>query len=733
MAMTYQELISAPRPQAGIPSPDGSRIINIVDQWDEERQELIRKIFLIPLSLPDKRDMTGPQDVSSCSMPKPTLLFTCTSNEAKSFFWLSEINIAYFSGSTIKYINLPTSEKLSQFDGGSIAHKDLLTFPKAINASFLAFEQQTGLLAFRAQVWETQGDFEGTKEDQNNSQEKGSGVRYDELFVRYKDKWRIPGKVYTIGLVRLIREGEVRSLGEIDGQKYRNVLKGTGLYSQIPSFSSNTISLNRSHLIIATKPPRLSPAIHTRMDIYAFPLNTDQNSPCTGLPINLTPGHNHGEIDYVSSSGDGQKIVWTEREIDGDEASKRSVFTWDFTEGMKTKWVEKWDASPSEVQFFKDRNSLYWLSETKGRILPYFIPGPNSEPIALHHQGVTDSLTPLNDHTVLISKSDMFNPIHDYILYLPSDIASEPGRRVGMVQLTDWSSGFLGDKLDDLKLEEYWFKGVDERQVMGWTAKPRGFDEAREAKKVFPMVSPRLLGIFPWTLAKDVAHRVDLSGGPQSACRDIWLIRWNLLLYASYGYFVLSINPTGSIGYGQEFVDRLRYEFGGRDVDDLEEGYKAVLADYPQIDPERTAALGPSSGGQLIHRINGCNDRFAFKALVCHAGIYDETSMAYETDELWLSCWNDGINPNTDQFQGGKYNPINNVNRWKTPTLIIHGAKDFRVPLSQAIGAFTALQWRGVPSRFLHLPDEGHKFERPNNVKQWYAEIFTFLDEWIGH
>ncbi|WWC94480.1 hypothetical protein V866_001326 [Kwoniella sp. B9012] len=644
-------------------------------------------------------------------MPKPTLLFRCTFDEAKSIFWLSETTIAYFSGTTIKYFSLPKSDKRGH--SGPIAHQDLLTFPKECNSSFLAFEKQNGLLAFRAQVWENEGDLKVTKNDQN----EGSGVRYDELFVRYKDKWRVPGKVYTVGLVRLICEGDIWSVGDIDGQKYKNVLKGTGLYAQIPTFSSNTISLSRSHLIIATKPPRLNPAIHTRMDIYAFRLNTLPCSAFSGLPFNLTSNHNHGEIEYVSSSEDGKKIVWTEREIDGDEASKRSVFTWDFTAGVKTKWVEIWDASPSRPQisfFSKDGKSLYWLCEIKGRILPYFIPGPDLEPIALHHHGVTDSLTPLKNHTVLICKSDMFNPINDYILYLSSKTLPRPAGVERMLQLTDWSSSFLGDRLDDLNSEEYWFDGVDQRQVMGWIAKPRGFDEAKEAKKVFPML-------------------LIIHGGPQSACRDIWLIRWNLLLYASYGYFVLSINPTGSTGYGQEFVDKLRYELGGRDVEDLEKGYKAVLADYPQINPERTAALGPSSGGQLIHRINGCNDRFGFKALVCHAGIYDETSMAYETDELWLSSWNDGINPNTDQTQGGKYNPINNVNKWKTPTLIIHGAKDFRVPLSQAIGAFTALQWRGVPSRFLHFPDEGHKFERPNNLKQWYAEIFTFLDEWIGH
>nr|XP_019046645.1 hypothetical protein I302_05395 [Kwoniella bestiolae CBS 10118]OCF25575.1 hypothetical protein I302_05395 [Kwoniella bestiolae CBS 10118] len=634
MTLTYQDLVAAPRLQAGIPSPDGKRVLNVLDQWDEDKQEMSRKVYLVVL--PPYNDLTKDtmreDDMTSISKAEIILLLSCLAKEAKSLFWLSDHAIGYFSDLTIKYFDL--SRDLSAPPATTDTHRELTTFPKGIDPSFIAFERTTGLLAFRAQVWEGNGDFERLEEEEMKPVGAGSGVRYDELYVRYKDKWRVPGKVYTIGLVGVIQEDGKWTIGDIKGQRNWNVLKYTGLYSQIPSFSADTVTLNPSRLVIATRPPRLNPAIHTRMDIYVFTLQPHSDSPICGQPINLTSKGSHGEVEFLSSSEDGNQIVWTEREIDGNEASKRLASSWDFTLGQKTRWVEGWDASPSKVQFSIDGKSLFWLSEIHGRILPYFISGPNQQPIPLHHQGVTDSLNVLDERTILISKSDMFNPLSDYLLRIPQEGDTKATR---IVQLTDWSSSFLGDKLDGLKLEEYWFEGVDERRVMGWTVKPKGFDESEIPKKTYPM---------------------PLSGGPQSACRDMWIIRWNLLLYASYGYFVLSINPTGSTGYGQDFVDRLRYEFGGRDVSDLERGYKAILAQYPQIDPERTAALGPSSGGQLIHRINGCNDCFGFKALVCHAGIFEETTLAYETD-----------------FQAGDYNPAKYLNKWETPTLVVHGGK----------------------------------------------------------
>ncbi|WWD03251.1 hypothetical protein V865_001302 [Kwoniella europaea PYCC6329] len=139
-------------------------------------------------------------------MPKPTLLILRTPNEAKSFFWLSENTIAYFYGSTIKYFTLPSSDKLGQFNNASNAHEDLQTFPK---------------------VWEAEVNFEKVDEDQCKSQEEGSEIRYNELFVRYKDKWRMPGKVYTVGHVRLVREGEDWLAGEINGEKDHGINPNT--------------------------------------------------------------------------------------------------------------------------------------------------------------------------------------------------------------------------------------------------------------------------------------------------------------------------------------------------------------------------------------------------------------------------------------------------------------------------------------------------------------------------
>ena len=222
-----------------------------------------------------------------------------------------------------------------------------------------------------------------------------------------------------------------------------------------------------------------------------------------------------------------------------------------------------------------------------------------------------------------------------------------------------------------------------------------------------------------------------IHGGPQGSFGDHFHYRWNPEFYAGHGFGVVMVDFHGSTGYGQAFTDAISGDWGGAPYDDLMMGLDAALDKNPWLDRNRVAALGASFGGYMINWINGKTDRF--KALVCHDGNLDERMAYYDTEELWFPEWEHGGLP-WDKPEGyTKHNPIDLVKNWKTPTLVIHGGQDFRVADTQGMSTFTALQRKGVPSRFLFFPDENHWVLKPQNSRLWHDEVLAWIDRWTKH
>jgi dipeptidyl aminopeptidase/acylaminoacyl peptidase len=205
--------------------------------------------------------------------------------------------------------------------------------------------------------------------------------------------------------------------------------------------------------------------------------------------------------------------------------------------------------------------------------------------------------------------------------------------------------------------------------------------------------------------------------------------RWNPQSYASHGYGVVMIDFHGSTGYGQDFTDAISEHWGDRPLEDLQKGLAAALKKYDFLDGDRVAALGASYGGYMINWIAG-NWPDRFRCLVNHDGVFDTRAMYFETEELWFPEWENGGTPwgNKEGFE--KFNPVNYIENWKTPMLVVQGAQDFRVPETQGLAAFTALQRRGVPSRFLYFPDENHWVLKPANSIFWHETVLEWLDSW---
>lgn len=220
-----------------------------------------------------------------------------------------------------------------------------------------------------------------------------------------------------------------------------------------------------------------------------------------------------------------------------------------------------------------------------------------------------------------------------------------------------------------------------------------------------------------------------IHGGPQGAWNNAWSTRWNPQVWTNRGYAVLLVNPRGSTGYPQEYVDAVRGDWGGEPFKDLIAALNRTL-ELPYIDDHRVCAAGASYGGYMINWING--NYHGYKCLINHDGTFDSSSKYYSTDELFFQEWEFYGTPWTNKSSYDLFTPSKLVDKWKTPTLIIHGGKDYRVPLTEGLMTFTALQRRGIPSQLLYYPSENHWVLEPKNSIQWTQTSFDWAERWIG-
>ena len=259
--------------------------------------------------------------------------------------------------------------------------------------------------------------------------------------------------------------------------------------------------------------------------------------------------------------------------------------------------------------------------------------------------------------------------------------------------------------LDLPPAEEFGFVGALGDSVFGWLQKPPAFAPGKR----YPLVYL-------------------IHGGPQGAWTDSWGARWNYQMFASRGFVVAMVNFHGSTGYGQKFTDAISRHWGDYPYEDVMKGLD-VVARLPYVDSTRMGAAGASYGGYMVYWIAGHTNRF--KVLVDHDGVFNTVSMAGSTEELWFTDWEFGGNPYANRELYRQWNPLNFVEQWKTPMLIVHSQLDYRVDLSEGYQAFTAAKRMGVPSKFLYFPDEGHWVLRPRNRRIWWGTVLDWLEAYL--
>jgi dipeptidyl aminopeptidase/acylaminoacyl peptidase len=430
-------------------------------------------------------------------------------------------------------------------------------------------------------------------------------------------------------------------------------------------------------------------ALSTNGDL--FTVNVSGESEPKRITTNL--GNDWGP----AYSPDGKWIAYRAQFLAGYEADRWRLMLYDRSSGKTINRTEDFDRGVESYAWAPDSARIYFSAEDKAEMPVYAIAAAGGIAPKVVADGFNADFDLSRDgRTLALARTS---------LTMPAEIFTADADGGSLRQVTHQNGALLA-QVELPAAEPFWFEGAEKTQVEGLLIRPPHFDAAKKYPTLFL-----------------------IHGGPQGAWTDAWGYRWNPQVMAAAGYVVVMVNPRGSTSYGQKFTAEISRDWGGKVYEDLMKGLDAAIAKYPFIDGARVGAAGGSYGGYMIDWIATHTDRF--KCLISHAGPYDLTSEYGATEELWFADWEFGGPPWAKPELYRKWSPSEYaaaLGKYKTPTLVVGGELDFRVPYNQDLEFFTALQVQGVPSKLVIFPDEGHWVLKPQNSELWYA---TFLD-WLG-
>jgi dipeptidyl aminopeptidase/acylaminoacyl peptidase len=435
-------------------------------------------------------------------------------------------------------------------------------------------------------------------------------------------------------------------------------------------------------------------ATSTNSDIFVIPFS--DGGPSTNITI-TNRGYDVGPI-YTR---DGKYIIYRSQATAGFEADRWRLMAYNRATRTSSEIPKKFDLQVEEIALSPDGNYAYFTAGERGRQPVFRVPLGGAEPQKMVKDVYATGLQITPDGKSLVfANSTMAMPSEVY----RADIDS--GR------LTPLSSA------NNSLLPQYGLRAAEEvewigalgKKIHGFIVKPPDFDP----NKKYPLA-------------------VIIHGGPQSAFNDSWSYRWNPQIWANNGYVAFLPNPRGSTGYGQQVVNEISGDWGGKAYVDIMNGVADTLRRNSFLDRNRVGAAGASYGGYMINWIEGHNNdpRFRFKVLVSHDGVYNLDSMYGATEELWFPEWEFKGTPWTNPTMYARWSPHLFVKNFKTPILVIHGELDYRVPIGEGLQLFTAVQRMGVDSKLLIFPDEGHWVLKPQNSQLWNHTVQDWMDKYL--
>ena len=515
---------------------------------------------------------------------------------------------------------------------------------------------------------------------------KNTGEVFDSLFVRHWDTWN-DGRRNTLFVAPLpaAKAAAVKGASAISA-----TLAGDAPSKPFGGNDDFTWAPDGKSVVASIRVAGREEAWSTNFDLYRLDAEGKQ------APVNLTAANPAWDAGPVFSA-DGNTLYYRAMKRPGFEADRFGVIALDLASGKTREIAPDWDRSAGEVVLSQDEKSFYTAADDLGEHRLFNIDIATGKATVVAEGGSIGSPV-LAAGTLAYTKNSLKSGDQIVVAQAdgssPREITPSAGQMLPDVAFGDY--------------EQFQFKGWNNETVHGYVVKPYNYQEG----KTYP-----------------VAFLI--HGGPQGSFGNGWSYRWNPQTYAGQGYAVVMIDFHGSTGYGQAFTDAISQHWGDRPLEDLQKGWAAAQKQYPFLNGDKACALGASYGGFMVNWIAG-NWNEPWKCLVNHDGVFDQRMMGYATEELWFTEWEQGGTPFDKPQNYEKFNPVNHVADWKKPILIIHGQLDFRIPVEQGLGAFTAAQRQGIESKFLYFPDENHWVLKPQNSVQWHDTVNGWLKQHIG-
>lgn len=545
-------------------------------------------------------------------------------------------------------------------------------------------------IAFISDVYpECNTDACNKAEDERVDNSKVKAHVTERLLFKHWNEWRARKRTHVFYISAKGGQATDLTQGDYDSPPY-GAASGVD-YAFSPDGSS----------IVYLQNPDKVEATSTNSDIYIKPLNG-------GAAKHVTAGMKGYDASPMYTR-DGKYLLFRSQATATFEADRWRIMRYNPSNGEIVELTKGFDQQVGEMIVSNDGKTIYFDANYNGRNPIFSVP---VEPdfrlrIATHVKEVVRDVYASGLNLTRDGKS---------LVFLASSITSPPevmtastsGGNPDVSGLTSINSASLAP-FGLQKAEDVNWKGALNHPNHGWLVKPAKFD----ASKKYPLI-------------------VLIHGGPQGAWGDSWSYRWNPQVFANQGYVVFMPNPRGSTGYGQKFVNDISGDWGGKVYVDLMNGVAQVIKN-PYIDKTRIGGAGASYGGYMVDWILGHNNdpRFKFKALVSHAGVYNLESMATSTEEIWFVNWEFKGMPWESPVQYNRWSPHKFAAKFATPTLVTAGELDYRVPYDQSLQLFTTLQLKGVESKLIMFPDEGHWILKPQNSEFWYTNVMNWFNKYL--